>query len=578
MKRLAAVILPGLWAASLAAQVQVVARASDSHISEGQSFTYEIQVENGELDAVDLVGINDFRRLSGPHSSRSMQIINGQVKSSSSFTWELMPRRTGSLIIPAQTVSVRGRSYRTQPLAIEVTPASQSADSGPRGPLFLVAKADREGAYRGEQITITWTLYTQLNISGWEIASEPSLTGFWTEELFAPKKLQLRERTIGGQRYYTAVVRRAALFPTRSGELEIDPLILRIGVQTRNRNRDPFFDEFSFFGRRSVEQRTVSSAPLSLEVLPLPSAGQPKDYSGVVGNFSLKGHLSTSRTKQNEALTMSLTIAGDGNIKALEPPRIDFPAGLEVFTPQNTTESALGDVVGGSRMIEYVLIPRRAGNLTIPVVRFPVFNPRTKAYEVLTAGPFNLEVAPSADQAGAPVGFTREEVALLGEDIRFVKTAAPRWTKRGEGWYSRGLLLLNLLTVLLFAVPWLGGRAQRVTTRLAPVLRYRRALSRARQQLAGKGKPGADIYATFGRSVSAFINAKTGQNMPEYALQETLDRLASAGIDPGLRDTISGLLERAAAARFSPLPPEGADADRAELLACLAEVQRQWSD
>ncbi len=577
MRRLAAAILPGLWAASLAAQVQVSALASESHISEGQSFTYEIQVQNGELEAADLVGIDDFRRLSGPHSSRSMQIMNGQVKSSSSYTWELLPRRTGSLVIPAQTVRVRGRSYRTQPLTIKVTPVSQSTDSGARGPLFLVAQADREGAYRGEQITITWTLYTQLNISGWEIAGEPSLTGFWTEELFAPKKLQLRERTIGGKRYYTAVVRRSALFPTRSGELQVDPLILRIGVQTRNRNRDPFFDEFSFFGRRSVEQRTVSSAPLSLQVLPLPSSGRPKDYTGVVGNFSLEGELSASRTSQNEALTMRLTVAGEGNIKALEPPRIDFPAGLEVFSPQSTTESALGDIIGGSRIIEYVLIPRRAGDLTIPVVRFPVFNPRTKAYEVLTAGPFSLEVLPSADQAAAPVGFTREEVALLGEDIRFVKTAAPRWTKRGEGWYSGGLLLLNLLTVLLFAVPWLGGRAQRVSTRLAPVLRYRRALARARRQLAASGSPGTDIYASFGRAVSAFINAKTGQNMPEYTLQETLDRLALAGIEAGLRETISGLLERAAAARFAPLPPEGAEADRAELLASLAEVQRQWS-
>ena len=119
---------------------------------------------------------------------------------------------------------MRGRDYRTEPITLQVSEASTLASGSEGATIYLQLEIEPEEVYVGQQLTVTWTLFTQVGINGWEAFSEPSLTGFWTEDLFAPNKLQLREMIIGGKRYYFAVVRRAAIFATHSGDLEIDPL------------------------------------------------------------------------------------------------------------------------------------------------------------------------------------------------------------------------------------------------------------------------------------------------------------------------------------------------------------------
>ncbi|MEE9466151.1 MAG: BatD family protein, partial [Candidatus Neomarinimicrobiota bacterium] len=348
---------------SLAGPVQsatkVEARVSDQRVVEGQAITYEIRAEDGRIQAVTLRGLDDFERLSGPSTSHSMQIIDGVVTSISSYRWSLLPKRTGQLTIPAQTVTVDGRRLRTKPITIKVESArtaGQGRGGAGAGSLFIRAEVDHEEGYRGQQMTVTWTLYTRVSISGWEIVSLPNLTGFWTEELFAPNKLQLREEVIEGRRYYSAVVRRLALFPTQSGELEVDPLVLKIGVQSqRRRRRDPFFDDFSFLSPGRVENKVLASPTLKIDVKPIPTADRPGGYYGIVGDYTLSGGLDYREVEQDDAVTLTLIISGNGNTKTLEPPPIQFPRSLEVFDPKVKTEPSLGDIVGGTKTLEYVI-------------------------------------------------------------------------------------------------------------------------------------------------------------------------------------------------------------------------------
>ncbi|MCH8327275.1 MAG: protein BatD [Candidatus Marinimicrobia bacterium] len=575
-----------LLAGHLAAQAKVTAIVPAGSFAVGESFHFEIRVENGDAERLALAGIDDFRRLSGPSISRNMQIINNVVKSHTSYIWELMPRKAGTLTIPAQAVEVAGRVHHTQPVVLQVSKAPDLSASGAGSALYLQVAVEPREVYVGEQVTVTWTLFTQLGINGWESFAEPSLTGFWTENLFAPNNLQLREKFIGGKRYYFAVVRRAAIFATHSGELEVDPLVLRVSVQTQNRRRDPFFSEFSFFGRRSVENRTVSSAARTVTVLPLPSEGRPAAFAGAVGDFTIDGHMSAENLRQNEAVTLTLKISGEGNIKTLEPPHIDFPDGMEVFPPKSTVEAALGNVMGGTRTIEHVIIPRQAGRLVIPAIQLPFFNPRTKRYELADTGPFVLNVESTGEPALALEGFSRKEVALLGEDIRFLKTGSPRWFNAARGWYTRGILALNLLTALLFALPWLGGKAELYNRLVSPRLRAMRALSRAEAIIVPSGNSAADgatspeesaaIYATFSQAVTVYLNAKTSRNDQEYSLAGADDLLKAAGIGQQERRQVARLLELAAAARFAPVPPSSAESDRQTLAEVLTAIDEQW--
>ncbi|MCK4577695.1 MAG: BatD family protein, partial [Candidatus Marinimicrobia bacterium] len=221
------------------AQEKVEALVSDDRPNEGQSITYEIRVTYGNIQSVALTGLDDFEILVGPSTSRSVQIIGGTVSSVSSYQWTLLPKKAGRLVIPALSVRVDGKTRRTNPVTVNVQSVATARGPGKtskQSNLFLEATIDIEHPYRGQQVTVTWTLYTQVSISGWQIVTIPGLTGFWTENLFTPKTLDLKPIDRDGQRYYSAVVRRMALFPTRSGELEIDPLAMEIGIRSSRRS------------------------------------------------------------------------------------------------------------------------------------------------------------------------------------------------------------------------------------------------------------------------------------------------------------------------------------------------------
>ncbi|UCD37716.1 MAG: protein BatD [Fidelibacterota bacterium] len=568
--------------AVLTAQPKVQAIVSDTRIIEGQSFTLEVQSEVGDIQSVSQEGLNDFQIISGPSTSRSVQIINGVVSSTSSYSWTLLPRRSGQLSIPSLAVRVGGNTLRTEPVPIQVVPAADAASTGNQdkaGPLFLVAEVDPREVYRGEQITVTWTLFTQLNISGWEIASQPNLTGFWAEELFAPNKLQLRERVYQGRRYYTAVVRRLALFPTQSGEIEIDPLVLKIGVQTRDRRRfDPFFDDFSVFSPRRVENKVVASSKVTIAVSPTPMEHRPPDYSGLVGQYTISGTLDRTDVQEDEAVTLTLTISGAGNFKMVEVPPIDFPRGLEVFDPKVSREPSLGDIIGGSKTIEYVIIPRQSGTFPIPHVRLPYFDPAQGRYEVRTSGPFTLNVLAADDDLATSSGYTRREVALMGTDIRFLKASRPRWLKTDRGWYTSGLVLLNLATILLFVAPAMSERFRYLAVVLKPGLQAIRAHSTAVAVVERAPGDPNQVYVALNQALTIYLNHKLGRKTREYTMAEAGDLLGQKGVSEEDWEELQQILERAAAARFGPVEAGDAAADREAFKQILSRVEAQWSD
>ena len=560
---------------------KVVAQVSEKRVVEGQSITFEIRSENGRIQIATLLGLKDFELLSGPSSSHSVQVINGAVTSSSSYRWTLMPKRSGRLEIPAQTVTVDGRRVRTELISIQVEPAGAATGGGAQGgtsSLFILTQVDREELYRGEQLTVTWTLYTKVNISGWEVVSLPNLTGFWTEELFAPSKLQLREELIEGQRYYSAVVRRLALFPTRSGALEVDPLVLKIGVQSRRRrrSRDPFFDDFSFLSPGRVENKVLSSPALKIHVKPIPTSGRPADYRGVVGDFTLSGGLDYQEVEQDQAVTLTVIISGRGNTKTLEAPPVRFPSSLEVFDPKVSAEPSLGDVVGGSKTLEYVIIPRLAGEFTIPPIRLTYFEPRDGHFLTSTIGPFHLKVAPRPGGVVSTTGFSRQEVAILGKDIRFRKSTRPRWLKTGQGWYTPGILLLNVATMFFFAAPWLGQRVRVLATSVGPGLAVRRAYVAAQAMIEKASGEPAQIYGQFSRAVTLYLNRRLGRNDQEYTVDEVAALLERNGAPTEQKTRLLEVLQQSAAARFAPVVLGNVETDRAALLAALKELDRQW--
>ena len=77
---------------------------------------------------------------------------------------------------------------------------------------------------------------------------------------------------------------------------------------------------------------------MTIQVRPLPTEGQPKDFSGAVGSFRMRAELLTKSPKTNESVTIRLTLEGTGNLKQVISPTIAFPQDFEVYDPKETYE------------------------------------------------------------------------------------------------------------------------------------------------------------------------------------------------------------------------------------------------
>jgi hypothetical protein len=136
-------------------------------------------------------------------------------------------------------------------------------------------------------------------------------------------------------------------------------------VKTKRRSRSIFDDFFNDpFGR--TVKKTVSSRPLKINVKPLPKTGRPADFEGVVGRYSISLKADKTELKANEAVSVQLSIKGDGNVKLLKPPKIDLPADMEIYDPKEKTNITRdNNKISGSKVVEYVLVPRFKGEYTI---------------------------------------------------------------------------------------------------------------------------------------------------------------------------------------------------------------------
>ena len=302
----------------------------------------------------------------------------------------LAPKKEGLFIIKPASIEYRGKLYKSDSIKINVTKTGRtdpitsksSKRPGINGEVstFLVAKSDKEKIYKGEQVTVTYRIYIKVKLVNFNTPSLPEAIGFWIEEIPQPNQLLVEEEVVDGVRYTTAIVAKFALFPTRSGELTLDPLPLDYKERVRRRRRNSIFDDFfegSFLG--GFKNRRVISNELKIEVLPLPDRGKPADFSGAVGQFDLSAEIVEQDAKVNDAITLRVKISGEGNIKYVKLPNINFPDEVEVFEPEISQESLIKrGRISGVKKFEYVLIPRKSGRIEVGRISLSSFDPKSQ--------------------------------------------------------------------------------------------------------------------------------------------------------------------------------------------------------
>ncbi len=517
----------------------------------------------------------DFQVLSGPNQSTNMQFINGTVSSSVSYGYVLQPRSEGKFTIGSASIQYGGKQLQTQPIDIEVTKGApqqksssrQSAD-GDVGKqigdnLFLKVIVDKSRVYQGEQITAIYKLYNRTRLTNLSVTKVPSLSGFWSEDLEEVKQIQFANEIVNGKQYNVAVLKKVALFPQRSGTLEIDPMEVRCVVQLQNQRRsNDIFDQFfndPFFGNFTNYEYKMQNEPLKIAVNPLPASSNVKGFGGAVGKFSMEVWLDKRETKTNDPVTLKVKISGRGNLKLLETPSIVIPPDLERYDPKisdNITHE--GNQISGSRTFEYLLIPRHAGNLKINSFPFSYFDIEKKNYLTLNSPEFDLSVAKGSDVASAPVaGISKEDVKLLGEDIRFIKSGAMPLRRKGESFVGSPVFFVVSFTPVCSFIGFMFfvRRRQKVSGDVAG-LRNRKArkiaqrrLGEAKKYLNGKKKE--EFYTEISRALWGYVADKLGIPPSDLSVEAARSSLESRGIPVETINQITSTIEQCDFARFA---------------------------
>ncbi|NWF88573.1 MAG: protein BatD [Ignavibacteriaceae bacterium] len=537
------------------------------------SFTFEGQDINAIKGFTPPDLNKDFLVLSGPNQSTSMQIINGAVSASISYSYYLQPRNLGKYTISSAKLFYKDREFKTDPIKIEVIAGStkpkqtdQSNDNVSEKEigenLFIRAIVDKQKVYKGEQVTVTYKLYTRLDIAAqMSVSKLPSYQGFWAEELETSPNISFSNEVINGKQFRVGIIKRAALFPSQTGELSLTPFELKVPIlEKKKRGTGNIFDDFfddPFFGRRETYEYTARSNTAKVTCIDLPKENVPANFKGAVGDFILSAKIDKEKVKANEPIALKVEISGTGNMQLITVPEIKLPTGFEKYEPKISEQINRTSTISGKKTIDYLIVPRLAGKVTIAPIEFSYFNPRKKTYESLNSSPFTIEVM-KGDAASDFSGVPKEEIKLLDNDIRYLKVDLGNIEQNHQFvlmsyWFWGGVALP--LIGLIGLIAW-RKRDERISANLQ-LLRYQRAQKMAKSRLKiAKNLMTTNNYEAFYAEISkalfGYLEDKLHIPKSEFSLEYALEQLTKKNIKPSILDDLKSVAEKCEYARFAP--------------------------
>jgi hypothetical protein len=553
-----------LWTGFTPAAAQVAVRAyvtPGNTVGVGRAFVLNVEVSGTQslAEEPNVPDLAAFAQYLGSSSQSSVQMVNGRTSVSITVQYRYQALREGTYEIPSFTVDAGGTTQRTEPLRLTVAaspPAGQgerAADGGvPADELFLTAEATKTRVRDGEPFVVEYRIWTLVDVASYEFTRLPEPEGFWVEDVTPQGQPEVERITRNGRSYTTAVIRRVALVPSGAGQRTLEPVGL--GVQVRVRRQDAFGDIFgSPFS--SVVQSAVLSNPVRITVDPLP-AGRPEPFSGIVGRLELEATIDRDSVAANEAVTLTLRASGEGNLRAVPTPDLGLPPDFEVFPPE-ITESVepFGPGLTGEKTFEYVVIPRAPGAREIPAIAMGYFDERAGAYRRASTRALPLTVSGTAFEGASDVG--RGGVALLREDIRFIRLGSDALRRRDRTLFGPAFWVIAFLPVLAVAGSVALRRHWDLLEGDVGYARGRRASGLARKRLAearklAQGTDARAFYAEVARALRGLVADRL--NVPEAGLQvaDVVEGLARRNVPEPTVAEVRACLEHCDVQRFAP--------------------------
>ncbi|MDC7994872.1 BatD family protein [Altibacter sp. HG106] len=587
MKRMHAFLLLCLLTFGVTAQVSFEAKVSKKQlgINERLRIDFEMNQDGDNFTPPDFDG---FRVVGGPNQAISNSYINGKRSYSKTYSYFLSPLAKGTVTINQATIEIDGDIYKTTPVTVTITEAVERPKDGNDAEyvasenVHLVAEVSKTNPYLNESLTVVYKLYVSDEVSitsNWREIDTPKYADFWSQNIDTQGNFKIYEGTYEGRPYRYVILRTTVLYPQKTGELEIEPLVLDVPIDVQSNRRD-------LFGRRLMTRvnKTISAGKRTINVKPLPEEGKPVTFSGAVGEFDFNVTSDKTTLDANESLELNIEVSGSGNLKLFNLPSAKTPSSLEVYDPERSEEvRTTASGMRGSVSESYVVVPQAKGIYPIRPISFSFFNPKTETYETRTSE----EIVITVENGPAPVATNEENttvsnnqtVVTAGDTFKYIKlnsnltsvTTTPFLGSR-LFWI---LLVAPFLLIPLFILIGkkrkerradIAGNRLRKANRLA-----KKYLSEAKKNLTNK----AVFYESLERALHNYLRAKLSIETSEFSKERIDGLLQQRGVDEATVASFITLLKSCELARYTPTTNVAIQQDYEKAVSVLSEIDKQ---
>jgi len=588
MRLVSIFILFILMGIGVQAQVSFVVKASKKTLGINERLRIDFEM-NEDGDNFVPPSFKGFNVVGGPNQSISNSWINGKRSYSKTYSYFLAPKSQGTFSINQATIEIDDQIYKTTPLKIIITEAvskpkdGNSADYVASENVHLIAEVSKSNPFLNEAITIVYKLYVSNDVSitrSWQELDTPKFQDFWSQYIEEKGEQQIYETTYEGKPYRYVILRKAVLYPQKTGELTIEPLTLDVPIDVQGNTRD-------IFGRRRMTRvnRTISAGKRIINVKPLPTEGRPDDFSGAVGNFNFSVSVNKTMLDANEALELKIRTKGIGNLKLFNLPSLTLPSSLEVYEPVRDNKVAI-NIKGMNGFISdtYTIIPQYKGSYPIRPISFSYFDVTSSKYKTIISDEIVVKVqngpVPNQLTEVNKSLSTENDLPLTNNQFKYIKTST-KFISINDLVFFKTFKFWCLLSIPFVFIPIIiligntrrkrlndiEGKRYRIATRLA-----KKYLSEAKNNI-GKQEL---FYDSLERALHNYLKAKLAIVTSEFSKEKIIELLTDRKVEKNVVSDFEGLLKSCEFARYTPTSNVAIQQDYNKAVKVISRIDKQF--
>lgn len=580
------VMLLSLTALRVVAQDVTLTAQAPKAVVAGERFRITYRVNTRDAKEFRAPDMKNIEILTGPATSTSSSttIVNGQVSSTTTITYTFTAVATeeGTVELDGATIKANGKQITSNKLTINVLPPDQAAQQQGQGSsqaarqqtsgqssqpvsadeLFMLATVDKTTVYEQEALLLTFKIYKLPSVDLQSLSNKmPDLKNFHVQEVELPQQKEFNLEHYNGRNYQTMVWSQYVLFPQHSGELEIPSTVYEgVIAQRVENNSGDIFDMF-FNSSRYVEvKKDLPTRSIKVNVKPLPQ-GKSSSFYGGVGDFSISSTISATDVTANDAVTVRVILSGTGNLKLVKTPEIKFPQDFDIYDPKVENKYTIkGGRQTGNKVYEYLIIPRHAGQYTIPALEFQFFDPKSGSYKTVKTDEYTLNVArgQGGGESQTSVSYVnKEDLKFVGQDVRFHATPLKLKSDNTQFygsylfWVCLALPLIILLVVVAISRKRIADNANiaKVRVKKASSVATKR-LKVARKLMKENHKN--EFYDEMMRALLGYFGDKLSIPVAELSKENIESELKRRSVPEDPVKQVISLLDDCEFARYAP--------------------------